>query len=626
MTSAGDRDLGMGRKITRRDFIDGIAIGATGVWMGSGAKTLLGQETGYPPALTGLRGGHPGSFEVGHRLRDGAFAEFPRIDVDTGETYDLVVVGGGVSGLSAAYFFRKAFGTDKKVLILDNHDDVGGHAKRNEFRYKGRLFIGYGGTMGISTPFPYSYVSKALYEDLGIEVERYSEFLDGDLFTKFGLSRGMFFDRETFGEDRLVAGYGEIPWKDFFARTPLSETVRRDLLRLHTTKKDFLPDLSLEEKKTRLAKMSYQDFLLQVVRITPEAIPFFLGMGFRNNKRVDTCPALEAAQRGAPGLEGLGLTAEPMWPGQRSYYFHFPDGAASVARILVGRLIPGALPGGETMESSILARLDYGRLDKSDSPVRIRLNATVLRVEHEGAVEKAESLRLAYMQGGKVHGVRARNTVLACWNHVIPYMVPELPEKQKEAIASPVKVPIQYTNVFVRNWTAFQKLGVSRISAPGMYHTSASLDRPVSMGGYRCSQSPDEPILIHMFRNPNKPGLPRREQQRAGMYEMLALSFEEIERKIREQLARMLGPGGFDPAEDILGITVNRWPHGYAYTPDTLSDPEVPEEERPHVVGRRRFGLMAIANADAGAAAFLNVSIDEAHRAVQELVRAHGLK
>ncbi len=631
------RDLGMNRKITRRDFLDGIAIGTGGAWVGLRTETTRGKEAqvapegsrdDQPPALTGMRGScHPGSFDVGHRLRDGAFARFPKIDVDTGEIYDLVVVGGGVSGLAAAHFFRKAFGEDKKVLILDNHDDFGGHAKRNEFSYQGRTFIGYGGTMGISTPFPYSYVSKALYEDLGIEVERYSEFVDRDLYTNLELSRGMFFGRETFGEDRLVAGYGDLPWEDFFARAPLSEEVRRDLVRLHTEKKDYLPDLSVEEKKARLAKMSYQDFLLQVARITPDAIPFFGATGFRNNKRVDTCPALEAAQRrGAPGLDGLGLREKPLWPGSQSYYFHFPDGAATVTRMMVRSLIPAALPGGETMESSILARLNYAALDAPIGVVRIRLNSTVVRVEHEGPVEKAQSVRLAYVRDGKVYGVKGRSCILACWNSVIPYLMPELPARQKEALAEPAKVPIQYTNVFVRKWTAFQKLGVSRVSAPGMYHTSANLDIPVSIGGYRCSQRPEEPIIIHMHRNPNQPGLPRPEQQRAGMLDMLSTSFEEIELKIRDQLARMLGPGGFDPAEDILGITVNRYPHGYAYTPDTLSAPDLPEEERPHVVGRRRFGFVAIANADAGAAAFLNIAIDQAHRAVQELVRAQGLK
>jgi spermidine dehydrogenase len=208
---------------------------------------------------------------------------------------------------------------------------------------------------------------------------------------------------------------------------------------------------------------------------------------------------------------------------------------------------------------------------------------------------------------------------------LIPYLVPELPEKQRDALAYPVKVPMMYTNVLIRKWTAFEKLRVATISAPCMYHTECMLDPGTTVGGYQGVTLPDEPILIHLMRNPNKPGLPRKEQNRAGQQELLSTTFAQFELETRRQLARMLSPGGFDPAEDILAITVNRWPYGYAYTYDTLADPEVPPEQRPHVIGRQRFGRVTIANADAGAAAFTNQAIDEAHRAVQELFVSEGL-
>lgn len=633
------RELGMDRKITRRDFLNGVAVGTAGTWVALKSEPAFGQQPSgpqedYPPALTGLRGSHPGSFEVAHRARDGAYLQFPKIDVDTGELYDLVVVGAGFSGLAAAYFFQNALGENKKVLILDNHDDVGGHAKRNEFHHKGRLFIGVGGTLGISTPYPYSYTAKSLIRELGIEVERYREYYDARLYDSLGLTRGFFFDRETFGEDRLVAGYGSLPWQEFFARTPLSRQVKRDLLRLHTTKEDYMPGLSAEEKRARLAKMSYQDYLLKAAHVAPEAIPFVAGRGFRNSMRVDTAPALHAAQRGAPGFDGLGLELEHDYA-ERAYSFHFPDGAASVARLLVKKLVPRAFEGDQTMESIVLARLQYARLDEEGSLVRIRLNSTVVRVQHDrtpGIARFAEqghaatgTVRLAYVKDGKVHGVRARNCILACYNSIIRFLVPELPEAQKQALAYPVKVPIVYTSVFIRNWKAFEKLGVSSVTAPTMYHTSVSLDTPVSIGGYQCSRAPEEPMVLHLTRNPNKPGLPRREQNRAGMRELLATPFERMELETRRELARILRPGGFDPAADILGVTVNRWPHGYAYTYDSLGDPDVPEEQRPHVIGRQPFGLIAIANSDAGGAAFINEAFDQAQRAVHELLRRHGL-
>jgi len=622
------RELGMNRRITRRNFLNGVAVGLAGVSLGSRADWAGAQELPpdyYPPALTGLRGSHAGSFEATHALRDGAYREFPPLDADTGEIYDLVVVGGGISGLAAAYFFRRALGEDQSVLILENHDDFGGHAKRNEFRYQGRLFIGYGGTMGISTPFPWSWVSKALIDDLGVKMERYPEFLDRDLYARHGLSRGMFFDRETFGADKLVAGYRKLPWEQFFAQAPLSEAARRDLVRLYTKEEDYMPGLAAEEKRARLAKMSYQDFLVKVARVTSEAIPYFQGMAFRNAMHVDTAPALHVAQfDSGPGFAGMGLDLEPPFD-EDAFQFHFPDGNATLARLLVKRLIPQAIPEKQTMESIVQAKLKYACLDEPGSKVRVRLNSTAVRVEHEGEPSKARTLRLAYLRGGKVYGVRARHVILACYNNVIRYVAPELPPEQKEALAYPVKVPLMYTNAFIRNWTSFKKLGISNVSAPGMYYSSFTLDVPVSIGGYRCSETPEEPIIVHLVRYPTKPGLPRREQNREGQRELLRTSWETIELETRKELGRVLGPGGFDPAEDILAITANRWPQGYAYTYDTLGDPDLPHDKRPHVVGRRPLGRMAIANSDAEAAAFTNTAIDAAHRAVQDLLRQRGM-
>ena len=634
MSTREDVDLGLDRPIPRRDFVGGIAMGAAGAWLGphglpfveEPATTARGLPSEpYPPARTGLRGQYPGSFEEAHLARDGAFADaFPKA-ADTGETFDLVVVGAGISGLSAAHFFRQALGEDKQVLILDNHDDFGGHAKRNEFQHEGRLFIGYGGTQSIETPFPYSFVAKSLVRDLGIDVSRYSEFLDRDHYKKLGLTHGAFFDRETWGDDRLVAGHGDRPWEEFFAEAPVPPAVARELARVHATREDFLPGLTPAEKRARLERVSYQDYLLSVARLPPAALPFFAGMGFRNNMRMDTAPALKAAQYGAPGFAGLGLEDDLTYD-EGSYTFHFPDGGATIARLLVNRLIPAAIPGRHDMETIALSRVQYAQLDAAEAPVRLRLGSTVVRVLHDGPPEKARAVRVAFVRDGRLHTVTARNVILACFNSIVRFLMPELPAAQKDALAYAVKVPMMYSNVFVRGWQAFQKLRVASVSAPGLYHTSLSLDFPVSLGGYRCSQTPDEPIVIHLVRNPNAPGRPRREQQRAGMREMLATSFETIERETRRELLRVLGPGGFDPAADVLAFTANRWPHGYAYTYDTLGDPDVEDDERPHVVGRRRFGRVSIANSDAGAGAFINVAIDQAHRAVQELLQGHGLK
>jgi spermidine dehydrogenase len=288
-------------------------------------------------------------------------------------------------------------------------------------------------------------------------------------------------------------------------------------------------------------------------------------------------------------------------------------------------LIPAALPAKQSMDTIVQASLDYPKLDEPNSRMRIRLSSPVIRVQHDGSPETAAWVKIAYRRDGQLYAVRARNCILACYNRLIPSLIPEIPSHQKEALEYPVKVPMMYTNVLLKRWTAFQRLGVSRFSAPGMYYPYVSLDPGTKVGGYEGVTTPDQPILVHMIANPNKPGLPRKEQNRIGQQELLSTSFEQFELQIRQQLGRMLAAGGFDPAEDIVAITVNRWPYGYAYTYDSLADPDVPIEQRPHIIGRQRFGLVSIANSDAGAAAFTNQAMDEANRAVQELLVRQGL-
>jgi spermidine dehydrogenase len=302
-----------------------------------------------------------------------------------------------------------------------------------------------------------------------------------------------------------------------------------------------------------------------------------------------------------------------------SYRFHFPDGNASIARLLVRDLIPQAVPG-STAEDVVTAQVDYSQLDREGSPIRIRLNSTVVATRNAGSPPAARNVTVTYASGKQAFTVRASGCVMACWNMVIPYLCPDLPNKQKEALHYLVKVPLIYTSVGIKNWTSFQRLGLQRVTAPAGYWEGISLNWPMKMGAYATSVTPDEPILLHLSRAPCKPGLPVRDQQIAGRYEILATTFETFERKIRDQLQRTLHEGGFDPARDIEEITVNRWPHGYGYEYNPLFDPDWPEEERPNVIGRKRFGRITIANSDSGATAYTDVAINEAFRAVNELL------
>ena len=648
-----DRELGMNRAIPRRDFLNGAAlvIGTAilpaGLRQAGGAAEEPQNLAGYNPSVsTGLRGSHFGSFEIAHSLRDGTFWKNAGAPKQLAGKYDLIVVGGGISGLAAAHFYREKAGTDTRILILENHDDFGGHARRNEFHLGGKLQLLNGGTMLIDSPTPYSAVAAGLMRKLGIDpVALDKKCTEHGLYHSLGMASGVFFDRETFNADCLLKSprgeesksadreAEEYRWREFLSKSPLAETARRDILRIETQNTDYMPGLFSGEKKDRLSRMSYKDFLLNVVKADPGAVAFYQtrtngewGVG------IDAEPALDCWALGLPGFQGLELDpgAAPHMSYSAAGYanggsdrFHFPDGNASIARLLVRNLIPAAVPG-TSVEDVVVASVDYARLDSAESPIQLRLNSTVVRVRNVARAGRDSrhqaDVEVAYATGTDVFSVRAGACVLACWNMAIPYLCPDLPEKQKEALHYLVKVPLVYSSVGLRNWTAFVKLGVSNVYCPGAYWDSVTLNWPVNIGDYRSPRSPGEPILLHLSRTPCKPGLPAREQHKAGRMELLATDFATFERKIREQLTRMLASGGFDPARDIEAITVNRWPHGYGYEYNPLFDPDWPDGLAPHIIGRQKFGRIAIANSDSGATAYTDVAIDQAYRAVSELL------
>jgi len=640
----GDEKLGMNCPIARRDFLNGvaIAIGALGAGAAGRALALGGaswpqdRPDYYPPLLDGMRGSHPGSFEAAHALRDGDFWSAASAITDTGEEYDLIVVGGGISGLAAAHFFRAAR-PDARILILDNHDDFGGHAKRNEFELDGKLHLLNGGTLEIDSPRPYSPVADGLLKSLGVEPKALSEACDRDgVYRDLGLKHGVFFDKETFGADRLVAGAPNLyeglggSWAEFLAKAPLSPEARADILRIETARIDYLPGLTSDEKKDRLSRISYRTYLVDVAKVQPVTAAFYQthtqgewGVG------IDAVSALDCWGFYMPGFQGLNLegrTAPRMSftpAGYKetggSYSFHFPDGNASIARLLVRSLVPGAIPG-EDCRDLVTARADYARLDAPANRVRIRLSSLCVRARNIGEPASSRGVEVAYARGGGVYRVRGKACVLASWNMMIPYLCPDLPEAQKAALHQVVKTPLVYTSVALRNWTAFQRLGVASVTAPGGYHSSFRLNWPVDIGGYTAERSLEKPVLVHMTRTPCQPGLSENDQNRAGRAELLATPFETFEREIRRQLGRTLADGGFDPARDITAITVNRWPHGYAPEWNPLWGQVYPPGQAPNEIGRARFGAIAIANSDAGAAAYTDCAIDQAHRAVGELL------
>jgi spermidine dehydrogenase len=629
--------LGAQRVIPRRDFLQGALIGAASTLCGplrcavaraadpAATQDLPGY---YPPALLGMRGSHPGSFEAAHALRDGGA---PPPAMQKGEHYDLVVVGGGISGLAAAHYYRQRLGPRARVLILDNHDDFGGHAKRNEFTLDGRLQLVNGGTLEIDSPRPYGAVANGLLRELGIDVTTLARRVERrHFYAGLGLTRAAFFDAETFGADRLITAVDSGPVRSAFKDAPLAAQDLEDLARIQEERRDYLPGLTSAQKKEHLAGISYLAYLRDHVKVGAGALKYCQSL--TNGEwgvGIDAISALDLWGYGFAGFTGLKLApgvTPLMSPTAAGYHetggsphLHFPDGNATIARLLMRRLVPAVAPSGE-LADVVTQRFDYAQLDRPGSQVRVRLNSTALRVEHDGDAATAAQVIVTYQRGQQAYAVRARHCVLACWNMIIPYLCPGLPPAQQAALHSLVKTPIVYANVGLRNWRPFKALGVSEVYAPGSYFSNLYLNPKVDIGTYHASAGPDEPMILRMERTPCRPGLSEHEQNRVGRAELLSTPFASFEREIRGQLARTLQGTDFDPGRDIEAITVNRWPHGYAPEFNSLFDPHVPPAQRPEVVGRARFGRIAIANADSAAAAYTDAAIEQAHRAVGELL------
>lgn len=615
------------KQISRRDFLNGVALSlAAGTTLSPAEILAQGgarDAAHYPPALTGMRGSHGGSFEVAHAVAR-AGRRFPRPAGQTGPVHDLIVVGAGISGLSAAKFFRDRSDSTGSILILDNHDDFGGHARRNEFDIDGRTLLCYGGSQTIDNPAKYSAVAKRLLQDLAIDVQRFYDYYDQAYFSSRGLGAGMFFDRATYGVDRLSADptgglFGEPLRGEALERAvgemPIGERDRAEFTRLLAGGVDYLEGMSVEDKRRLLRNTSYLEFLKKHAAV-PEAVLGILQDSFLQLTSVgwEAEAALRAAEWDFPGTRELGVT-EQHGDGE-PYIFHFPDGNAGVARSLVRDLVPGAIPG-KTMEDLVTARADYALLDTPDDDVRIRLNSTVVDVRH---TPDGRQVDVTYVKNGEAYRSRARHVVLACYNNIIPYICEELPERQADAIRYATKVPFVIGNVAIRRWRAFAQAGFYSVYSPGdVYFKHQMLDFPVSMGDYRYSSGPDEPIVISGWYSPTSRGLPIKEQYRAGRARLLEMTYDDFERDIFAHLDAMLGPYGFDAEREIAAITLNRWPHGYAYEFEGVGVPaEYDRRNGPHITGRARIGRISIANSDSEAYAYVDGAIDAADRAVNE--------
>lgn len=567
----------------------------------------------------------------------GGQKSFGQVETVDGE-YDLVVVGGGISGLSAAYFYQQTVGKNKKILILDNHDDFGGHARRNEFTIDGKTYLNYGGSQTIQEPGDYSRVARKLLKDLAIDIPAFGRYYDKEFYGRNNLGSVTYFNKKEYGEDKIVKHMlpdfsdfligivkPSMKYEDAIDQMPLSAVAKEQFKKIMEGKPANLPGKDKKSVSRYLKKTAYPQFLNEQFGTDDPQVLHILRMISADNwgMGTDTLSAHEAISAGAPGLNDelvlsfLGkkaLSGNMAW---EPYIHHFPDGNASIARLLVRKMMP-QVAAGSSAEDVVMSRFDYSKLDSPDSPVRLRLNSTVIEARHDGNIKSASSVSVTYINNGKAYKIKAKHCVMACYNMMVPHLVPDLPQKQKDALKQQVKIPLVYTTVMLNNWKAMKELGIAAATCPGNMHHLVLADFPVSMGQREFPSSSKEPMAITMINTPlsKEPGMPPKEQFKAGRFQLLATPYSAIENEIVEHLNGMLGLAGFDAERDVNAITVNRWSHGYTYGGSNNHDTNMWKLTK---LGRRPHGRITIANADSGGDAYASMAIDQAWRAVKEL-------
>ena len=618
--------------MTRRDFINGMAVAVVAGMTPLEILARDGKSPYYPPLWQNLVGSDDDSYFFAHALRDGEQYDFTKIPIQ--EHYDVVIIGAGISGLSAACLLHDKH-KSAKSLILDNHKDFGGHARRNEFATPYGKILTYGGSESLQSPKTlYSKQVVRFLHSLNVDIDTLAKCFDQDFYPDLGLSRGVFFNKKNFGVSKLVSGDPRViiddsirqernnarSFAEFIGDFPMPKADRKALLELFTKPKDYLQGLSKKQKRDYLARTSYKQFLQDKVKLSPLALSFFEGVSDDFMALGIDMISCELAQECAlPGFEAIVPTNDAF---EEPYIHHFPDGNASIARLMVKRLIPHIATCGNTPEEVLLARFDYSKLDLPKNISRIRLQSTALDVRNvAGGVEIVYGCK----RTNKLYKVFAKKAIMANYNAMIPYIVKELQEEQKSALSQCVKTSLIYTKVLLSNWECFTKLGIHDIYAPKSFYVNTKLDFPVDMGAYKHPRDPKKPICLHLIGSPlwlnpkeiDTTQLTARDLSRLTRHALLETPFSTLEQMTLSHLQEIFGQAGFKKS-DVLGITLNRWGHCYAYNYNSLFDTPK-QSQRTIKTARKVCGNIAIANSDANWDAFLHTAIEQAMRALSDL-------
>jgi spermidine dehydrogenase len=622
-----DRLLGMDQAISRRDFLNSTLLAAGGALVaGATPMQLLSQEdwTGFGGVgdYSSSNGNTYGIMEAGHRIRNGEFETLPAGVVDTGETYDCIVVGGGISGLAAALLFTRQARAGSRCLVLDNHPIFGGEAKRNEFLVDGHRLMAHQGSAVFFAQYPQSFLAR-FYDSIGLKSSKLEYQSWGgpqpalplshtpyDMVGSEPASYGLYFGSK-FG--RTPGMWLVDPWGKKLEGAPISEKARAELLkwRAGPQKPDPRPKFEGDDVSRRLDTMTLEDHMVELYGISRETIRSFLS----------------PVEGGGSGLGPDALSAYADYAADLLHPLEsddtdqmFPGGNTEIARLMVKSLIPESISGPHTVEGVCRGNVSFDALDQASSPVRVRLNSTSVWVRHEGEAQKSEFVTVLYTHGKQTHRVKARGVVMAggCWT--TKHIVKDLPQTLQQAYAQFYRSPCMMVNVALRNWQFLYKMGLNGFRWFEGIGNYTEVRKTALMGADSKTIGPHSPIVLNLKVLYSYPGLSTADQGYRGRAELLSTSFTEYERQIRQQFTDMFARSGFDAKRDIAGIILNRWGHAYLNPQPGFFFGKDGKPAPREVLRAAPFGRISFANTDLAGIMDHRCSILEAQRAVGQLL------
>jgi spermidine dehydrogenase len=614
-----DKLLGMDSKICRRDFLNSTLLASGSVLLGSlSPRQLMARDewTGYG-GVGDYADSNGNTFDVmtaGHQIRDQVFDSLPTDTIDTGEVFDCVIVGGGISGLAGTLFFKKYAGSRLTCLVLEDHPIFGGEAKRNEFIVDGQRIMGPQGSDHFQVPYPHSFIAR-FYELIGLDWREFKYQTWGSSSPEIPLGTS-FEDMQSPYGFYFGAKFGQKPgmwlidpWKKDLEGAPIPASMRSELLRYRDHPKSGLPfDYPGDAKSRRLDSMTIKQYLMETYGLSSETIETFMadeGSGFGAGPDCVSAYCLYAFEAERP---------------LNDQTHSFPGGNAGIARQIVKTLMPASISGPRTLAAVCCNKIRFSALDQPGQPARIRLGSTVVWVKHEGNPASADFVTVAYTRLGKVYRLKARSVVMAggCWTS--KHIVRDLPSLQREAYDQFYRSPCLMANVAVRNWRFLYKLGISGCQWFEGLGSFTAVRKVPTFSTDQKTIGPDSPVVLTLKVLYPHPGLSLQEQGNLGRAELLSTSFRDYERKIREQLAEMFSRTGFEPQHDIAGIVLNRWGHAYASPQPGFFFGKDGNPAPREILKAAPFGRIAFANTELSGAPDHRTAIGEAHRAVNQLL------